>query len=69
MQEGAGKATINRIGEIRIAKVALETKLRAINHLIVEGHKDYQLLSYNCQHYVLEVLKELNITHDLKQDV
>ena len=37
MQEGAGKATINRIGEIRIAKVALETKLRAINHLIVEG--------------------------------
>ena len=49
--------------------MALETKLRAINHLIVEEHKDYQLLNYNCQHYVLDVLKELKIPHDLKPDV
>ena len=48
MQVGAGKATLTRIGEIRISKIALESKIRAVKKLVVKGHKDYEPQTFNC---------------------
>ena len=47
-QVGSGKNTLTRIGEIRISKIALEFKVRAVKKLAVKGHKDNEPQTFNC---------------------
>ena len=62
------EANLELFATVSLNKLILEAKIEGINSMVLEEEKEYHVIKCNCQNYIIDFLKSLNIAHGFKAE-
>ena len=57
------EADLELFGQYKINKLTLEAKIEEFNFSVLSENKKYHVITYNCQNYIIDLFKGLNLAH------